>query len=122
MTQQLDGMAQQQLLGQLAPGRSTDQRPVLLFFTSRRSGPARKMSSLLAWRGVSRKRLLRMVEIDIDQRPDLAARLDVVDVPVLVLIDGARVAGRLEGRATGPEIDRFLAASLADDAEPPAAA
>jgi thioredoxin-like negative regulator of GroEL len=114
MTQQLDS--------RLASGRRTDERPVLLFFTSRRSGPARKMASLVAWRGVSRKRLLRVVEIDIDRRPDLAATLDVDDVPMLVLVDGARVAGRLEGRATGPEIDRFLAASLAGDAEPPAAA
>lgn len=121
MTQHLDGGTQQQLLGELARGRSTDHRPVLLFFISPRSGPARKMASLVAWRGVSRKRLLRVIEIDIDERPDLAARLGVDDVPMLVLVDGARVVGRLEGRATGPEIDRFLAASLAD-AGPPAPA
>jgi len=94
---------------------TVDDRPLLLFFSSRRSGPARRMASLVAWRGVSRKRVLRVVEVDVDERPDLAAGLGVDDVPALVLLHGARVAGRLEGRATGPEIDRFLASAPAGD-------
>lgn len=92
-----------------------DDRPLLLFFSSRRSGPARRMASLVAWRGVSRKRVLRVVEVDVDERPDLAADLEVVEVPALVLVDGARIVGRLDGRATGPEIDRLLVSALAGD-------
>jgi thioredoxin-like negative regulator of GroEL len=94
---------------------TVDDRPLLLFFSSRRSGPARRMASLVAWRGVSRKRVLRVIEVDVDERPDLAAWLGVAEVPALVLLDGDRVVGRLDGRATGPEIDRFLAAALAGD-------
>lgn len=95
--------------------RTADDRPLLLFFSSRRSGPARRMASLVAWRGVSRKRVLRVVEVDVDERPELAAELGVDDVPVLLIVDGDRIVDRLDGRATGPEIDRFLASALAGD-------
>ena len=83
-------------------------RPLLLFFSSRRSGPSRRMSSLVAWISLVEKRRLRVVQVDIDARNDLATKLDVSSVPTLVLVDRGAVLGRLEGRATGREIDRFL--------------
>ena len=49
-----------------------------------------------------------MVQVDIDARNDLATKLDVSSVPTLVLVDQGAVLDRLEGRATGREIDRFL--------------
>ena len=89
------------------PGKS-DDRPVLLFFSNRRSGPARRMSSLVAWIRVTEKKRLRVIEVDADANPSLAEVLRVSIVPTLVLVRGAKILGRLEGRVTGSEITRLI--------------
>jgi thioredoxin-like negative regulator of GroEL len=91
-----------------SPERLTDDRPVLLFFSNRRSGPARRMASLVAWVGVTEKKRLRVVEVDTDADAPLARRLDVSSVPALVLVRGDRILGRLDGRVTGPDINRLI--------------
>jgi thioredoxin-like negative regulator of GroEL len=88
--------------------RRKDGRPVLLFFSNRRSGPARRMSSLVAWVGVTEKKRLRVVEVDADANERLVRALRVRTIPALVLMNGRKVVGRLEGRATGHEIDRLI--------------
>ncbi len=85
-----------------------DERPVLLFFSNRRSGPARRMSSLVAWFGVTQKKRLRVVQVDVDAHTELAEALNVSIVPALVLLRGDRVLGRLDGRATGGDITRLI--------------
>lgn len=92
----------------------TEERPLLVFFSSRRSGPARRMASLVAWVKVRQKQRLRVVEVDIDAHPDIADGLAVSSAPALVLVDGDHIVDRLEGRATGPQIDRFLEPHLDD--------
>jgi len=92
----------------------TEERPLLVFFSSRRSGPARRMASLVAWVKVRQRRRLRVVEVDIDAHPDIADGLAVSSAPALVLVDGDQIVDRLEGRATGPQIDRFLEPHLDD--------
>jgi thioredoxin-like negative regulator of GroEL len=81
---------------------------VLLFFSNRRSGPARRMSSLVAWVGVTEKKRLRVVEVDAEANAGLAEALHVSSVPALVLVRGNEVLGRLEGRVTGTEITRLI--------------
>ena len=88
--------------------RRRDDRPVLLFFSHRRSGPARRMSSLVAWVGVTEKKRLRVVEVDAERNAKLAEALHVSAVPSLVLVRGNQVLGRLEGRATGTDITRLI--------------
>ena len=88
--------------------RGLDDRPLLLFFSNRRSGPARRMSSLVAWVGVTEKKRLRVVEVDADVNAQLAEALDVSSVPALVLMKGAKVLGRLDGRVTGTDITRLI--------------
>jgi thioredoxin-like negative regulator of GroEL len=95
------------------PTRDEDERPVLLFFSNRRSGPARRMSSLVAWVGVTEKKRLRVVEVDADDHCELAKALGVSDVPTLVLLRGRRVLGRLEGRVTGGDINRLIGPHVA---------
>lgn len=92
--------------------------PLLLFFSSVRSGPARRMASLVASVRVNKKRRLRVVTVDTDARSDLVERFGVSTVPSLVLVDGGRVVGRLEGRATGSEIERLLAECLPEAPAP----
>ena len=97
-------------------GPPTDDRPLLLFFSNRRSGPARRMSSLVAWVGVTEKKRLRVVEVDAERHGELAAALDVSTVPTLILVQGRKVLGRLEGRATGNEIAHLIRPHLASRA------
>jgi thioredoxin-like negative regulator of GroEL len=86
--------------------------PILLFVGKRRSGPSRRMESLVAWVKVTKKARLRVVEIDGDNRTDLVRRFGIREFPSLVLIDRRRVVARLEGRATGHEIDELLRSHL----------
>jgi thioredoxin-like negative regulator of GroEL len=89
-----------------------DNRPLLLFFTSRRSGPARRMESLLAHIARKERSRLRVNKIDVDERPELAERFRVQQVPSLALVVGKRVVSRLDGRATAPRIEAMLAEHL----------
>jgi thioredoxin 1 len=81
---------------------------MLVFFTSRRSGPARRMESLLAHIARKERETLAVKRVDVDERPDLAERFRVAEVPALALVKGKRVVARLEGRATAPKIESML--------------
>jgi len=85
-----------------------DSRPLLVFFTSRRSGPARRMESLLAHIARKERGALRVKKVDVDERPDVAKRFRIAEVPSLALIKGKRVVARLEGRSTQPKIESML--------------
>ena len=85
-----------------------DHRPQLVFFTSRRSGPARRMESLLAHLARKERSRLRVSKVDVDRRPDLARRFRVAQVPSLALVVDKRVVARIDGRATSPRIEAML--------------
>jgi thioredoxin-like negative regulator of GroEL len=84
------------------------ERPLLVFFTSQRSGPARRMESLLAHIARKERDSLQVKLVDVDARPDLAAKFRISEVPSLALVKGKRVVARLEGRATAPKIESML--------------
>ncbi len=92
-----------------------DERPLLIFFTSRRSGPARRMESLLAHIARRERGRLRVSKVDVDDRPDLAERFRVGQVPALALVVEQRVVSRLEGRATASQIESMLEPHLAEE-------
>jgi thioredoxin 2 len=85
-----------------------DPRPLLVFFTSARSGPARRMESLVAHVARKERERLRVTNVDVDARPDLAEKFSIKDVPALVLVADRKVVARLEGRASAPRIERML--------------
>ena len=87
---------------------STDARPLLVFFWSERSGPARRMESLLAHLARKERTRLKVMRIDVDGQPELAERFNVADVPTLVLVKGKRVVDRLDGRVSAPKIESML--------------
>jgi len=87
---------------------SHDARPLLVFFTHARSGPARRMESLLAHIARKERDRLRVLRVDTDERPDLADRFAVEDVPTLVLVKDKRTVERLDGRASAPRIEQML--------------
>jgi thioredoxin-like negative regulator of GroEL len=85
----------------------------LLFFTHGRSGPARRMESLLAHLARKERERLRVARIDIDNSPEWAERLKVTEIPTLVLVKDRRPVDRLEGRVSAPQIERMLSTHLA---------
>jgi Thioredoxin len=87
--------------------------PTLIFVSRRRSGVSRKMESLVAWVKVTEKKRLRVVDLDVDRSPELAHHLGVRAVPSLLVFEHGRVVGRLEGRATGRQIDELIRPYLA---------
>jgi thioredoxin-like negative regulator of GroEL len=66
------------------------------------------MESLLAHIARKERRRLKLVQIDVDDRNDLAERLRISVAPTLVLVGGGRPVARLEGRASAPRIEAML--------------
>jgi thioredoxin-like negative regulator of GroEL len=85
-----------------------DARPLLVFFSSQRSGPARRMESLLAHVARKERDRLRVMCVDVDEQPQLAERFRVTDVPALVLVKSKRVVDRIDGRASAPRIEAMV--------------
>jgi thioredoxin-like negative regulator of GroEL len=90
-----------------------DPRPLLVFFSSARSGPSRRMESLVAHIARKERERLRVMQVDVDQRADLVEKLGVDDVPTLVLVIGRKAVARLDGRASAPKIEAMLEEHLA---------
>jgi thioredoxin-like negative regulator of GroEL len=84
------------------------ETPLLAFFTDARSGPARRMDSLLAHLARKERGRLQVKRVDVGRNPEIARRLHVDVVPTLLLIQDRRVVGRLEGRVSAPRIERML--------------
>jgi thioredoxin 1 len=90
----------------------SDDKPLLVFFTSERSGPARRMESLLAHLARKERTRVRVMRVEVESQQELAEKFRVVDVPTLVLVKGRRVVDRLEGRASAPKIEDMLGRHL----------
>ena len=87
---------------------SEDVRPLLVFFWSERSGPARRMESLLAHLARKERDRLRVRRVDVDASPELVERFKVDVVPTLVLVKDKRAVARLDGRTSAPRIEAML--------------
>ncbi len=70
------------------------------------------MESLIAHLARRERSRLRVVQLDVEERADLAAKLAVDGAPALVLVVKNRVVGRLDGRASATRIDALLEAHL----------
>jgi thioredoxin-like negative regulator of GroEL len=90
----------------------SDDKPLLVFFTSKRSGPARRMESLLAHLARKERTRVHIMRVDIDEQPELTEKFKVKDVPTLVLVKRKRAVDRIEGRASAPTIEAMLARHL----------
>ena len=66
------------------------------------------MESLIAWVKVTQKKRLRVVELDADRSPELANHLGVRETPALIVLQGGAVVDRIDGRATGRQIDELI--------------
>jgi thioredoxin len=92
------------------------ETPLLVFFTDARSGPARRMDSLIAHLARKERSRLRVKRVDMTSNPEVARRLRVDVVPTLLLVQDKRVVERLEGRVSAPRIERMLEGYLPEPA------
>jgi thioredoxin-like negative regulator of GroEL len=67
------------------------------------------MESLLAHIQRRERERLSVSKVDVDERPEIAKRFGVEEVPALALVVAKRVVARLDGRATAPRIEAMLA-------------
>ena len=100
----------------------TPETPILLFFATTRSGPARRMESLLAHLARKERDRLRVWRVDAEQQRDWVERFKVSQVPTLVLVNDRKPVARLEGRASAPQIERMIKPYLPEEAGRAAAA
>jgi len=99
-----------------AVGLADDSRILLLFFSSARSGPSRRMESLLAHIARKERHRLRVVQVDVDERRDVAEKLGVETAPTLVLVRKRQLVAKIEGRASAPRIEQMLEQHLGEAA------
>lgn len=85
----------------------------LVFVRRYQCGASRRMESLVAWVKVTRKKQLKVLELDADRNGALVRRLGITTIPTLALVKGGRIVGRLEGRVTGRQIDELIRPHLA---------
>jgi len=89
-------------------GSGRQRRNLLVFFSALRSGPARRMESLLAQLARKERHRLSVHSVDVEEQPEIAKRFKVRKVPTIVLIRGKRAVARLEGRANAAEIEELV--------------
>jgi thioredoxin-like negative regulator of GroEL len=89
--------------------RGTSRRRTrLVFVTSRTSGPARRMESVVASLQTRRRDRVSVRRIDANAEAELVSRLGVREIPTLFLVHGRHRVTRLEGRVTLEELERAL--------------
>jgi thioredoxin 1 len=70
------------------------------------------MESLLAHLARKERERMRVRRVDVDERPELAERFRIEEVPTIVLVKDRRLVGRLDGRVSSPRIEAMLAEHL----------
>lgn len=89
----------------------TEDRPILIFFTSQTNGRCRRAEGFLA-QVLQRRRnheTFKVRYVPQEKRPDLLERFRVRRTPTLVVVDEKVVRGRLEQPRGCEEIQTFLA-------------
>lgn len=75
-----------------------EERPRLVFFYGRTSGPSRRVEAFLS-QVLQRRRnhdTFKLVRVCAEARPDLIERFQIRTIPAIVVIDGHRVRAHLE--------------------------
>jgi thioredoxin-like negative regulator of GroEL len=94
---------------QRAAARS-EQRPSLVFFYSARSGRCRRVEGFIAQ--VLQRRgnhdTFDFVRVSVDERPELAERFRVEDVPTICVLEGRKLRLRLVAPGGCRELEREL--------------
>ena len=85
-----------------------DASPVLVKFGATWCGPCRALEPQLA-KYSQTPDAVRVVEVDIDEQPALAARYGVMAVPTMILLQGGQPAARIQGVVPASKIAAEIA-------------
>jgi thioredoxin-like negative regulator of GroEL len=89
------------------------KKPLLVFFSSARSGPCRRLESVLAHLAHKERDRLSVAIIDVGEQEGVAAHFGIRAVPTVVLVRDKREVCRLEGRLSAARIEAALEDHLA---------
>lgn len=90
---------------------TSGERPRLVFFHSRTSGPSRRTEGYLA-QILQRSRnhgTFRLVDVDVDEHPELAERFRVQELPTLIVVEEKQERTRIVKPRSGRAIEQLLA-------------
>ena len=92
------------------PADGQKKRPTLIYFSSVRSGPARRTEAFLDQVLQARKNHTTFERriVDVDRSPDVAQRFAVRQIPTILVVADGHVARRLEGRKGVAELREAL--------------
>jgi thioredoxin 1 len=88
----------------------SQERPRLVFFFSPLSGRCRRVEGFIA-QVLQRRRnhdTFRLVRVSIDQRPDLAERFGIEQVPTVCVVEGRKLKRRIVTPRGCRELEREL--------------
>ena len=93
-----------------AQGAVEERRPRLVFFYSTQSGRCRRTEGFLAQVLQHRRNheTFELIRVSVDNRPDLADRFRIDNVPTIVVVDGRRVKGRIVAPSGCHALEDFL--------------
>ncbi len=73
------------------------------------------MDSLVANVARKERRYLRVLQVDVNEHPELAGRFRVRAVPTLILVKQGRVVERIEGRVSAARLVHTLESHLSGE-------
>jgi thioredoxin 2 len=82
--------------------------PVLVDFWAPWCAPCRMVSPIVERVGTGLAGRLKVVKLNVDEAPDIAARYDVQGIPLLVVIRDGDEVDRLVGAVGEPQLRRFV--------------
>jgi thioredoxin 2 len=92
---------------------TTASVPVVVDFWAAWCGPCRMISPVLEDLAKRHAGHLKVVKVDVDAHPGLAARFGAQSIPLLVVMRERREVDRIVGAMPGPALERRLGPMLA---------
>jgi thioredoxin 2 len=87
--------------------------PVLVDFWAPWCGPCKWVSPVIDEAGREHAGRLKVVRLNTDAAPAIAARYDIRGIPTLIIVDDGKEADRIVGAVRKPDLERWLEPHLA---------
>jgi thioredoxin 1 len=88
------------------------EQPVLVDFTAAWCGPCKKLTPIVEEFAKDYSGRVKVVKVDVDKAPTVAAKFGVMSVPTLILFQGGaikdQVVGVVSKRALSDRVDKVL--------------